>query len=313
MRCNRRVRLTAPALLVASLPAACGQTPVLTTTHRQDVLRSGLLVAPTPLFADSPLTPVGAISLEGGVSFAQRGPAVASRPGGAGGHLIPDVSVRMRIAWRPRQERNLELALAGMGAPGAWASSHATDLRADTFSSEETFFVGPQVRAVFDVAPSVQVGLSLSALLGRVPWSRTVDETVFVADGLGGMRLYDRDVETKTDGSFTALLGAAGFVTGDVSRYLTLLGGFSVQTQPYVRGFEQFVFRCMTEGCGEPRADTTPEVDLGGTGLLFASVTVRLGPVAIVGRAHGVLFGPGPAVDPGRFGGGIDLRGTFSP
>lgn len=47
-------------------------------------------------------------------------------------------------------------------------------------------------------------------------------------------------------------------------------------------------------------------------GLRFASVTVRLGPVAIVGRAHGALFGPDAVIDPGRFGGGIDLRGTFS-
>jgi hypothetical protein len=290
-----------------------------TTYH---VRQAALVPAPTPMYADAPLAPRGGVALEGGVTFAQAEPG-GERLGGAGGHVVPVTTLRGRVAWRPTSY--VELAFAGEGASGAWASPHARDVDASGFDYTEVFRLGPQVRVVFNPRHPLRVGLSAAGLFGRIPWGRDITSTGTsrAVDPRTGAVVYESGgagAESLSDASAFAWANLAVFLTGDIGGRASVLGGVSVQNQPAAFGYKRTEQSCYTPAgtfwpsCSGRTPSEVPALESAFASTAFVSGELRLGAgVSLVGRFHAVLAGSPQVTAPGRFGGGLDLRATFGP
>lgn len=290
-----------------------GSGPYVTTRDESAVTQSALVLPATPLHADAPLTARGAVSVEGGVALAHVEAPGADRRAGASGHLTPGYVIQGRVAWRALP--SLEVAVAGEGADGRWASTSARDLDASTYAYTESYRLGPQVRVVFNPDSALRAGVSTSLLLGRVPWSRAVTTTHTVIWVPGGGAPTTPPEVTSTYASNASLrtwVNLAFFVTGDLHRNVSLLGGVSLQGVPATRGAMSFERTCSDECRGDAPGDR-PAAATEGVGTAFLSGELRLGPASLVGRAYVVVFGPSAVVDASRVGGSVGLRWTVAP
>lgn len=304
---------------VARLLAACVSPYDHVSTTTYDILQSALVPAPTPMHADAPLAPPRSVTVGGGATFAQALPG-GQRRSGAGGHVVPVTSVRVRFAWRPN--RYLEAALAGDGASAAWSSPHARDVRDGAFDGSNAFRLGPQVRVVLNPRSPVRFGLSSTFLGGRIPWARDISarSSSRTFDPQTGMTYTGSASADSSDGGGDTFLwiSAAALLSGDIGRVASVLGGVSVQNQPAVTGFTTVSESCISPAgsvwpsCSGSTPSEVPVVRSTFASTVFLSGELHLGAtLSLVGRFHAVVAGDPEVVAPGRFGGGVDLRGTF--
>jgi hypothetical protein len=313
---HRRVIVSALVVVAfAALGSACSTFSRTVATQVQQAAR---IAAPSPGMAAAPLTPYGRVAVEGGIEGAFGPFAVAPVAVNQVAHLVPTVSARGRVLFRPW--RYAEVGLGGVVYLPVATVSTAEGLDDAVFRNGGSGRFDMNLRVVFNPASAVRVGTSLGLGFTSVPFVQT-GSTTDVATTTWSWSTEPRSTSTTTastwarNGSFLEPQLTWGlFVTGDPHRRLGLLGGVTLQNQRVTPGRESILRSCSTSRdstCEVTRVqDESPGIELP---LLqtFVSAELRLGRASVVGTLHAALPSSPLVAQSGLVGGSLDLRYTF--
>ena len=276
----------------------CGY-PSETLTIYRTVEQTALVTPPSGPHGKGKMLERGDIALEGGYTGAPVIPSDESRYEGQSGHEVAQHTFHGRLAFAARW---IEFSFEAQYTHGDLGAEIASDTSSKDIGDENVFRVGFNIRAIFAGNRDMGFGGLWETSVGNIPYYWRVYERAYLtvnehSEGwwdvpesrttMLGSLIYEKREREIYPFFRTGLFGTISPVSP-----LNITFGALVQNQPRFFGVEKVREVChyYESGLADCHGETLEDIDTYKSELifsLFASVSLRLGAVTLIGQLVG--------------------------
>jgi hypothetical protein len=296
---QRTLAVTALALAVTALGAACSGTPTRSVTHEMTLQQAALVPPPSGLTTIGPLPGAGRFSVEGTYATGV-GDETAS---GDGGHVTLNHVIEARVA--AGASDFIEVGLGAEWASATWGTRRSSFIDLAPSTSTSYWRLMPGVRGVLARSELFEMGAGFDIGFGRLPLRRELHYEVTVVDYENGepttsTQIINRDRSQNAIAYYPyARLSFFGTVAPSGPLFGTL--GLQLQNEPvFTNRAVQRVTCTEYDGIYFDPEVACPELgDFGEFTVLHSAFVATMalgvggtiGPLTLTGQVHAHLSG----------------------